>query len=105
MKLFEKWTQLGQETFGDTFEQCQFILDNKRYTGMIKEFGENHINVKPMSIDYESCIFMEKVNMIKLTKDMFDKIKLELWDDARGCDNSAIGVAGCYEPWENFIWE
>jgi len=105
MKLFEKWTKLGNDTFGDTFEQCQFIKDGKRYVGMIKEFGENHISVKPMSIDYESAIFMENVPMVKLTKEMFDKVNLELWDDARGCDNSAIGVSGCYEPWTNFIWE
>jgi hypothetical protein len=48
---------------------------------------------------------MKDVPMIKLTKDMFDKVGLELWDDARGCDNSAIGVAGHYEPWSDFIWE
>lgn len=105
MKLFEKWTKLGEETYGDVFEQCQFIKDGKRYICMIKEFSENHIDVKPMSIDYESAIFMKDVPMIKLTKDMFDKVGLELWDDARGCDNSAIGVAGNYEPWSDFIWE
>ena len=50
-------------------------------------------------------IILENVPMVKLTKEMFDKVNLELWDDARGCDNSAIGVSGCYEPWTNFIWE
>ena len=68
MKLFEKWTKLGTETFQDYFEQCQFILNDKRYVGMIKEFGENHIDVKPMSIDYESAIFMKDVPMIKWKK-------------------------------------
>ena len=74
MKLFEKWTQLGNDTFGDVFEQCQFIKDGKRYVCMIKDFGENHIDVKPMSIDYESAIFMKNVPMIQLTKDMFEKV-------------------------------
>ena len=105
MKLFEKWTQLGEETFGDVFEQCQFIKDGKRYVCMIKDFGENHIDVKPMSIDYESAIYMKNVPMIQLTKDMFDKVGLELWDDARGCDSSAIGVSGCYEAGTNCMWE
>ena len=102
--LFANWVALGEETYGDVFEQCQFIKDCKRYICMIKDFGEDHIDVKPMSIDYESAIFMKDVPMIKLTKDMFDKVGLELWDDARGCDNSAIGVSGCYEPWSDFAY-
>jgi len=57
-----------------------------------------------MSIDYESAIFKENVPMVKLTKDMFDKVNLELWDDNRGCDNSAIGLSGCYEPWDRMCF-
>ncbi len=34
----------------------------------------------------------------------FDEIKLELWMDGRGCDNSAIGVSGCYEPYTCLTW-
>ena len=100
MKLFESWTKLG-----DGIEQCQFILNNKLHTGIIEDFGENHIDVRPISIEHEYKNAYEKYDMVKLTKDMFDKIKLEIFDDNRGCDNSAIGCDGCYEPWENFIWE
>ena len=29
----------------------------------------------------------------------------EIWMDGRGCDNSAIGVSGCYEPYTMLMTE
>jgi hypothetical protein len=100
MKLFESWTKLG-----DGIELCRFILNNKRYTGIIKDtdISENHIDVRPISIEFEYKKGYERYDMVKLTKDIFDEINLEILDDNRGCDNSAIGCDSCYEPWRNFV--
>jgi len=94
--LFANWVALSF----DDFEQCQYKLEGKRVVALIKKFNKDSIVVKPLSIDYDYGTFSE----VTLNLSEFDEIGLEIFDDARGCDNSAIGVQGCYEPWTNFAY-
>lgn len=96
--LFANWVALGMDPNG--IEQCQYKFEGKRIVGYIKEFNEDSIVVKPMSVDFHYGTY----SPVTFNVSEFDEIELEIFDDARGCDNSAIGVQGCYEPWSNFVW-
>lgn len=64
--------------------------------GYISELREDGIKVR----FYTNGEYKTEAN---LPKDLFDEFKLEIFDDNRGCDNSAIGLSGCYEPWQR-MW-
>ena len=71
-----------------------------RVQGVIKELYEGAIVVKQISINYD---YDQSLGVAYIPKEQFDNFELEIFDDNRGCDNSAIGVPGCYEPWER-MW-
>ena len=95
--LFANWVALGF----DGFEQCQYKFEVKRVVAIIKDFKEDSIVVKPLSVDFD---YDGPYSEVTINLSEFDEIGLEIFDDARGCDNSAIGVQGCYEPWTNFAY-
>jgi hypothetical protein len=41
--------------------------------------------------------------LLTIIADDYDAFDLEFFEDGRGCDNSAIGIAGCYEPWTQWL--
>lgn len=65
--------------------------------GYISELREDGIRVR----FYSNGEYQSEAN---LPKSLFDEFKLEIWDDNRGCDDSAIGLSGCFEPWRNMWW-
>ena len=78
------------------------------YTAIIKKVSDNSLLVKPIQKTNWKDVFQNNLqntfeHMILHIKE-FDEIKLELWMDGRGCDNSAIGVSGCYEPYTCLTW-
>lgn len=97
MKLFQEWFNLG-----GPWTCCKFKLDGKSYDCVILERGENHIVVKPYCVDGIYEPIKNGYTKITLTKDTFDEIDLHIFDDLRGCDDSAIGLDGNYEPWRYF---
>ena len=69
---------------------------NELSRGYISELREDRITVRHYNNgEYES--------EARLGKSIFDEFELEIFDDNRGCDNSAIGLSGCYEPWRR-MW-
>lgn len=73
------------------------IPGSSDYTrGYISELREDRINVRT----YTNGQFETEA---RLPKSLFDEFQLEIFDDNRGCDNSAIGLSGCYEPWRR-MW-
>ena len=91
----------------ETGDTVQYKLDGKWVSAVINELGEDHMVVRPATIDFEYAggdwLSDEKYPEATFTVDMFDDIGLEIWSDGRGCDNSAIGVSGFYEPWKS-VW-
>ena len=60
--------------------------------------------VRPFHKNHEYPEGDERYDPYWIAKEDFDKVKLELWDDLWGCDNSAIGLQGCFEPWRH-VWD
>ncbi len=88
-------------------DRVEYIQDGKWVRAFINELVEYHMVVRPETIDFEyagahwdSGVMYEEATF---TVDMFDDIRLCIWSDGRGCDNSAIGVSGCCEPWQH-VW-
>lgn len=73
-----------------------------RVQGVIKELYEGAIVVKKISVNYDKDAD-GPLGVAYIPKEQFDEFKLEIFDDNRGCDNSAIGLSGCYEPWDR-MW-
>ncbi len=69
---------------------------NELSRGYISELREDRIVVRHYNNgEYES--------EARLGKSIFDEFQLEIFDENRGCDDSAIGLSGCYEPWRR-MW-
>jgi hypothetical protein len=86
------------------FDGAEFTLDGKFYHGMITKLSQEGIMFRPFSIDHISRRYDEEkypLMFIRITD--FDNINLEIWDEHRGCDNSAIGVEGYHVPWRQ-VW-
>ena len=101
MSLFNDYIEEGLDT-------CKFVKDGMEYTAIIKKVSDNSLLVKPIQKTNWKDVFQNNLqntfeHMILHIKE-FDEIKLELWMDGRGCDNSAIGVSGCYEPYTCLAW-
>lgn len=64
--------------------------------GYISELREDGIRVR----FYTNGEYKTEAN---LPKSLFDEFKLEIFDENRGCDDSAIGLSGCFEPWRR-MW-
>lgn len=87
-------------------DTCKYKKDGLTYTAIIKEVTPHHLSVKPISaVNFESGVYLTNMDTeflgASFASDCYDHIELEIWMDGRGCDNSAIGVSGCYEPWRN----
>jgi hypothetical protein len=101
MSLFNDYIEEGLDT-------CKFVKDGMEYTAIIDKVSDNSLLVKPIQKTNWKDVFQNNLqntfeHMILHIKE-FDEIKLELWMDGRGCDNSAIGVSGCYEPYTCLTW-
>lgn len=81
---------------GDAVEYKIPGIESLVQRGYISELREDRIIVRHYNNgEYES----EAI----LGKSIFDEFQLEIFDENRGCDNSAIGLSGCYEPWRR-MW-
>ena len=92
----------------ETGDSVQYKNDQgQSVRAFINELGEDYMVVRPTTIDWEYAGGVpfgdERYAEETLTVDMFDDVELEIWSDGRGCDNSAIGVSGCHEPWAS-VW-
>ena len=101
MSLFNDYIEEGLDT-------CKFVKDGMEYTAIIDKVSDNSLLVKPIQKTNWKDVFQNNLqntfeHMILHIKE-FDEIKLELWMDGRGCDNSAIGVSGCYETYTWLTW-
>ena len=85
------------------YDGAQFVMNGKRYHGMISQLSEEGIMFRPFDIDYDRPENGERYPLMFVKVSDFDKIELEIWDEGRGCDNSAIGISGCYEDWRH-VW-
>ena len=64
--------------------------------GYISELREDGIKIRFYNFGkYES--------EAHLPKSLFDEFDLQIFDENRGCDDSAIGLSGCFEPWSR-MW-
>ncbi len=99
--MYDK-TMFGDDYIELDFDTCQFKYQGFYYTAIIKEIHADHLVVRPISRtnwkdihETGSDLLIDKMH---LPMKSFSEIELEIWMDGRGCDNSAIGVSGCHEP-------
>jgi len=86
------------------YDPCQCTIDGNHYHGMVKFLSKDGIVMQPFNINHEHRpITAPRLDPVIINKEDFDKVKLELWSDGRGGDNSAIGVSGCFEDWR-YAW-
>ena len=96
--LFDNYIEVDMDT-------CKFKIHSVEYTAIVKEVHNDHLVVKPISRTnykdiYETNLDTTFVAQTFSSSQCHDaNIDLEIWMDGRGCDNSAIGVSGCYEPY------
>ena len=90
------------------YDTCKYTIDGITTTAIIKEVTPNYLSVKPISRlgknVFETNLSTDFVGQT-FSSDCYDAIDLEIWMDGRGCDNSAIGVSGCYEPYTMLMTE
>jgi hypothetical protein len=90
------------------YDTCKYTVDGITTTAIIKEVTPNYLSVKPISRlgknVFETNLSTDFVGQT-FSSDCYDAIDLEIWMDGRGCDNSAIGVSGCYEPYTMLMTE
>ena len=82
---------------------AEFTLDGKFYHGVINKLSEEGIMFRPFSIDFERKPGYEQYPLMFIRITDFDNINLEIWDEHRGCDDSAIGLEGYHVPWRQ-VW-
>lgn len=88
------------------FDGAQFELEGKRYHGMITKLSEEGIMFRPFTINEERANgkdWAEQYPLMFVRITDFDNVNLEIWDEHRGSDNSAIGVPGSFENWRH-VW-
>ena len=88
------------------FDSAEFKLEGKRYHGMITKLSEEGIMFRPFTINEERAhggdwAEQYPVMFVRLTD--FDNVGLEIWDEHRGCDDSAIGLSGYFTEWSH-VW-
>ena len=80
---------------GDSVEYI--VTGYKDYSrGLITELRKDQITVKLYDND-------ENIKSATLNERLFDQFDLHIFDDNRGCDDSAIGCDGCFVPWKH-MW-
>ena len=88
------------------YDGADFVLDGKRYHGMITKLSEEGIMFRPFTINEERANgedWAENYPQMFVRISDFDNINLEIWDEYRGCDDSAIGLSGCFTKWRH-VW-
>lgn len=90
--MFSEWLEVHDD--------CTFTIDGDNYIAVIKKINKDSLEVRPISVNY---LTPEKYEMLTLPSTSYDNIKLQIWDDGRGCDNSAIGIAGCYDSYQYWL--
>ena len=88
------------------YDTCKYTIDGITTTAIIKEVTPNYLSVKPISKMgknvYETNLDTTFVGET-FSSECYESMNLEIWMDGRGCDNSAIGVSGCYEPYTRLV--
>ena len=99
MKFVEKFNDWSVRQY----DPAQFVLDGKHYHGMITELSEEGIMFRPFDIDFDRPKGDERFPLMFVRITDFDNVKLELWDEGRGGDNSAIGISGYFTEWRHVM--
>jgi len=90
------------------YDTCKYTIDGITTTAIIKEVTPHQLSVQPISRMgknvYETNLDTTFIGQI-FSSECYEFINLEIWSDGRGCDNSAIGVSGCYESYTHFLTE
>jgi len=86
------------------YEGYEAHIDGEFHHGIILEVTEDGLMVRPTAKDFVYSKGHDRYDPYWIAKEDFDKVKLELWDDNWGCDDSAIGLDGCFEPWRH-VWD
>ena len=85
-------------------DTVQFKLNGDRFKAFIKELNIDSMKVKVIEKNFVSSLWGDfEAFTMDINESEFDSVELEIWSDGRGCDNSAIGVSGCHEPWK-WVW-
>ena len=88
----------------EVMDTVTFKKNGSLFRGFIKDLRKDGMSVKVIEKDFTKSLWGDfKSFMIEINEDMFNDLNLEIWSDGRGCDNSAIGVSGCHEPWDR-VW-
>jgi len=88
------------------YDGAEFVLDGNRYHGSITKLSEEGIMFRPWTINEERANaddFSENYPVMFIRISDFDNINLEIWDEHRGCDDSAIGLSGYFTEWRH-VW-
>lgn len=89
------------------YNKYEAKIDGDLHNGIILEVCEDGLMVRPFYVNSDYQYLDGKQVHYEpywIAKEDFDKVKLEIWDDNWGCDDSAIGVEGCLEPWDR-VWD
>lgn len=89
------------------YNKYEAVIDGDLHNGIILEVCDDGIMVRPMYVNNEYQYLdgePVKYEPYWISIDEFDDVKLEIFDDNWGCDDSAIGVEGCFEPWYK-VWD
>ena len=85
-------------------DSVEFQKDGDHFRAVIQELRIDGMTVKVTSKNFESHLWSDfECFEMEINEPDFDSLNLEIWSDGRGCDNSAIGVSGCHEPWK-WVW-
>ena len=87
------------------YDGAEMEIDGQFYHGMITELSKEGIEFLPFTIDheYKHNDPRNSYDRIWIHMENFDKYKLEIWDEHRGGDDSAIGLSGYFTEWRH-VW-
>ena len=83
------------------YDGAEMEIDGQFYHGMITELCEEGIEFLPFTVDheYKHNDPRRRYDKIWIHMEYFHIYKLEIWDEARGGDNSSIGCSGYFTEW------
>ena len=85
------------------YDGAEFKLDGKWYHGMITKLSEEGIMFRPFEIDFNRPEGDKRYPEMFVRITDFDNVNLQIWDEYRGCDDSAIGLSGYFTEWRH-VW-
>ena len=90
-----------KELFIWDYECIRYKQSGKEYDGYIKVVNDDFVEARMCETNgYEKV--GEWFDAI-IYKQSFKGLEMEWWFEGQGCDNSAIGVSGCWESIADFI--